>query len=129
MYSRRFFLYPFFDWYFLNLHASLQTAFFNDGAARNQQWPRTRVANFASLLRRPPTDFLLDLIQSPDALDRFGALYEIEKEIRGRPPEERREVRNTRSRPLLVSLHHWLQASLAKLSKKSDTSAAIRYAL
>src|SRR5208282_4265986 len=72
MYSRRFFLYPFFDWYFLNLHASLQTAFFNDGAARNQQWPRTRVANFASLLRRPPTDFLLDLIQSPDALDRFG---------------------------------------------------------
>jgi hypothetical protein len=31
--------------------------------------------------------------------------------------------------PLLESLHHWLGASLAKLSKKSDPSAAIRYAL
>jgi hypothetical protein len=46
-----------------------------------------------------------------------------------RAQEERREVRNTRSRPLLESIHHWLEASLAKLSKKSDTSAAIRYAL
>ena len=26
-------------------------------------------------------------------------------------------------------MHDWLEASLAKLSKKSDTSAAIRYAL
>ena len=70
--------------------------------------------------------------QSPiaaEAVERIGALYGIEKEIRGRPPEERREVRNTRSRPLLESIHHWLEASLAKLSKKSDTSAAIRYAL
>ena len=70
--------------------------------------------------------------QSPiasEAVERIGALYGIEKEIRGRPPDERREVRNTRSRPLLESLHHWLETSLAKLSKKSDTSAAIRYAL
>jgi hypothetical protein len=53
----------------------------------------------------------------------------IENEIRGRAPDERREVRNARSRPLLDSIHQWLEASLAKLSKKSDTSAAIRYAL
>ena len=31
--------------------------------------------------------------------------------------------------PLLASMHGWLQASLAKLSKKSDTAAAIRFAL
>jgi len=30
---------------------------------------------------------------------------------------------------LLDSLHDWLEASLTKLSKKSDTSVAIRYAL
>jgi transposase len=36
-----------------------------------------------------------------EALDRIGHLYGIEKEIRGRPPDERREVRQTRSRPLL----------------------------
>ena len=59
----------------------------------------------------------------------IAALYEIEKEIRGRPSEERREVRNARARPLLDSFHEWLQTSLAKLSRKSDTAAAVRYAL
>lgn len=64
-----------------------------------------------------------------EAIERIGALYAIEKEIRGRPPEARREVRTTRARPLLDSLCQWLQASLARLSRKSDTAAAVRYAL
>ena len=64
-----------------------------------------------------------------EAVGRIGELYGIEKEIRGRPPEQRREVRNARTRPLLDSMHQWAEASLSKLSKKSDTSAAIRYAL
>jgi hypothetical protein len=37
--------------------------------------------------------------------------------------------RQARARPLLDSLEQWLQANLAKLSKKSDTAVAIRYAL
>ena len=40
-----------------------------------------------------------------EALERIAALYAIEKEIRGRPPDERREIRQTRARPLLESLH------------------------
>jgi transposase len=64
-----------------------------------------------------------------EALQRIGELYGIEKEIRGTSPDERRKVRQSRSRPLLDAMHEWLEASLAKLSKKSDTSAAIRYAL
>jgi hypothetical protein len=60
-----------------------------------------------------------------EALQRIAALYAIEKEIRGRPPDERREVRNTRSRPLLESLKQWFE----KLSRKSDTAMAVRYAL
>jgi transposase len=64
-----------------------------------------------------------------EAIERIGPLYAIEKEIRGRPPDQRRTVRQTRSRPLLVSLHDWFEASLLKLSRKSDTTAAIRYAL
>jgi transposase len=56
-------------------------------------------------------------------------LYAIEKEIRGRPPDERREVRNTRSRPLLESLKQWFEETLGKLSRKSDTAMAVRYAL
>ena len=64
-----------------------------------------------------------------EALERIGALYAIEKEIRGRLPEERREVRNERARPLLESLKQWLEATLGKLSRKSDTALAVRYAL
>lgn len=64
-----------------------------------------------------------------EALERIAALYAIEKEIRGRPPEERREVRNTRSRPLLESLKQWCEETLGKLSRKSDTAMAVRYAL
>jgi transposase len=64
-----------------------------------------------------------------EAMARIGQLYAIEKEIRGRDPDARREVRLTRSRPLIESLHEWMQGSLAKLSTKSDTASAIRYAL
>jgi transposase len=64
-----------------------------------------------------------------EALARIAALYGIEKEIRGRPPDERQQVRHTRVRPLLQSLHNWFEVSLTKLSRKSDTTAAIRYAL
>jgi transposase len=64
-----------------------------------------------------------------EALERIAGLYAIEKEIRGRPPEARREVRNTRSRPLLESLKQWFEETLGKLSRKSDTAVAVRYAL
>jgi len=62
-------------------------------------------------------------------LERIAALYAIEEEIRGRPPDERRQVRQTRARPLLQSLHDWFEASLTTLSRKSVTRRAIRYAL
>jgi transposase len=64
-----------------------------------------------------------------EALERIGQLYGIEQEIRGRSPDERREVRQARSRPLLEALHVWLKATLGKLSQKSDVAVAIRYAL
>jgi transposase len=64
-----------------------------------------------------------------EALERIAALYVIEREIRGRPPDERRAIRQTRARPLLESLHAWLQSCLTKLSQKSDTTAAVKYAL
>ena len=43
------------------------------------------------------------------ALERIAELYAVEEEIRGRPAEERREIRNLRSRPLLESLKQWLE--------------------
>jgi transposase len=64
-----------------------------------------------------------------EALVRIGALYAIEEEIRGKPSDERHAVRHARSKPLLESLRQWFEATLSKLSRKSDTTAAIRYAL
>jgi len=64
-----------------------------------------------------------------EALERIAALYGIEKEIHGRAPEERLAARNERSRPLLESLKQWLEKMLERLSKKSDTALAVRYAL
>jgi len=64
-----------------------------------------------------------------EALRRIAALYGIEKEIRGRPPDERLQVRNARARPLLDALRVWLNEILSKVSKKSEVAEAIHYAL
>jgi transposase len=64
-----------------------------------------------------------------EALDRIGALYSIEREIRGQTAEQRQEVRQARAKPLLDELRRWLEQRLTTLSTKSDTSGAIRYAL
>jgi transposase len=64
-----------------------------------------------------------------EAMERIAALYAVEKEIRGRPADDRREIRNVRARPLLEALKQWLEETLAKLSRKSDTALAVRYAL
>ena len=64
-----------------------------------------------------------------EASERIAVLYAIEQEIRGSTPELRHHIRQTRAAPLLATMHTWLENTLAKLSKKSDTAAAIRYAL
>jgi transposase len=64
-----------------------------------------------------------------EALRRIGELYAIEEAIRGKPPDERLTIRRARARPLLNDLECWLHATLATLSRKSDTAAAILYAL
>jgi transposase len=64
-----------------------------------------------------------------EAVKRIGALYDIEREVRRNPAALRGEIRQARARPLLHELHHWLNKTLAGLSRKSDTALAIRYAL
>jgi transposase len=70
--------------------------------------------------------------QSPvaaEALERIGALYVIEAEIRGRPPDERAANRRARAGPLLDALREWLRQTLARVSKKSELAKAISYVL
>ena len=63
------------------------------------------------------------------ALEKIGELYEVEARIRGRPPDQRRSVRQKDASPLLADLERWLRRQLAKLAPKSTLAGAFRYAL
>jgi transposase len=64
-----------------------------------------------------------------EALQRIGALYAVERDIRGSLPALRARVRQERAGPLLEQLHQWLSATLQTVSAKSDLAGAIKYAL
>jgi transposase len=64
-----------------------------------------------------------------EALERIAGLYAIENDIRGRSAEERRAIRQERSRTTVDDLQPWLRAKLALISQKSKLAEAIRYAL
>jgi len=64
-----------------------------------------------------------------EALERIGALYAVEKDIRGRNPDERRGARQETSRPIVDALELWLRERLALISQKTKLAEAIRYAL
>ncbi len=64
-----------------------------------------------------------------EAVARIDALFEIERDINGKPPPERQRVRAEHSRPLVAELKIWLHAQHAKLSAHSETAKAIRYSL
>jgi transposase len=64
-----------------------------------------------------------------ETLRRIAALYAIEAEIGGKPPEIRQAVRQARSRPLVEALFTWFEAQLARLPGSSPTAQAIRYAM
>jgi transposase len=64
-----------------------------------------------------------------EALTRITDLYAVEKEIRGRTAEERRAVRQEKSKPVLDELEPWLHAKLDLISQKTKLAEAIRYAL
>lgn len=63
-----------------------------------------------------------------EALDRIGALFDIERPIKGQQPDIRRAVRQRTAKPKLDDLAVWLDAQLQKIPGKSDLAGAIRYA-
>ena len=64
-----------------------------------------------------------------EALERIAALFQIEAEINGRAPEERRAVRQERTLPRLADLKDVLEHALTSISRKSGLAVAIRYSL
>ncbi len=67
--------------------------------------------------------------QAIQALAFIGELYQIEADIRGKPPDERRRQRLQNAVPMLTSFKRWLDTTLMQISRKSELAKAIRYAL
>lgn len=63
-----------------------------------------------------------------EALERIGALFDVERAIAGKPPDERRAVRITQAQPRLDELAAWFDARLKLIPGKSELAGAIRYA-
>ena len=64
-----------------------------------------------------------------EALERIAKLYAVESEIRGRSADERRNLRQEKSRPIIDDLETWLRTKLGLISQKTKLAEAIRYAL
>ena len=62
-------------------------------------------------------------------LEMIGELYGIEADIRGKPPDERKRMRQEKARPLLATFEATIRAKLAMLSTKSALAKAINYSL
>lgn len=63
------------------------------------------------------------------AVRRIDELFAIEREINGKAPDERRAVRQDRSKPLVDALETWLRSERKKLSSKAPVAKAIDYSL
>jgi len=63
-----------------------------------------------------------------EAVERIDALFAIERDINGKPPPERRRIRNEHSRPLVTALETWLRRR-AKLSASKQVAKAIAHSL
>ena len=62
-------------------------------------------------------------------IERIGAIYAVEAEIRGRDADHRRQARQERTAPLMVDLKILMETALPDLSKKSRSAKAIGYCL
>lgn len=64
-----------------------------------------------------------------EALDRIGALYDIEREITGRSADLRKAVRQENSKPKVEAFRVWAERQLTRIPGKGDLAKAFRYGL
>lgn len=64
-----------------------------------------------------------------EAVRRIDALFDIERSVNGKLPEERLAVRQEQSAPLVADLHAWMREHRAGLSRKNDVAKAMNYML
>ncbi len=69
---------------------------------------------------------LFEATKSPlakTALEKIAALYRIEAEIRGQPPDDRLRIRREQSAPLFADLKAWLETTLRRVPGRSDMAS------
>ena len=64
-----------------------------------------------------------------EALDRIGALYDIEREVNGCPAEIRLAVRQKHSSPKVEAFFAWSEQQLSRIPGKGDLAKAFRYGM
>jgi len=64
-----------------------------------------------------------------EAVKRYDELFEIERQINGLSADERRAVRQDKSKPLFDDMHEWLTKERATLSRSSEVIEPIDYML
>lgn len=64
-----------------------------------------------------------------EALDRIGRFYDIERDISGRSADERRAIRQEKTKPLVEDFRQWAETQLTRLPGKGDLAKAFRYGL
>ena len=60
-----------------------------------------------------------------EAVKRFDAIFDVEREITGLDAETRREARQKLVHSRVAGLHDWLRAECARMSKHSPVAKAI----
>jgi hypothetical protein len=92
---------------------------------------RFREAACCAYLRRDFHDLWVST-KSPvarEALDRIGALYDIESRIAGQNADTRLAARQAHSKPKVEAFRAWAAQQVARIPAKGDLANAFRYAL
>ena len=62
-----------------------------------------------------------------EAVQRFDAIFDVEREINGLTAEARHDARQRLVRPMVSDLHDWLRSERARMSKHNPVAKAINY--
>jgi transposase len=68
-------------------------------------------------------------LASKEILQKISLLYDIERDVKGKPPDERKAIREEKALPLIDDLKTTMEGLRGKISGKSPLAGAIRYAL
>jgi len=63
------------------------------------------------------------------ALQYIGQLYDVEREVKNLNVDERRQLRQAKSKPLADALHQWMVLQRQKITDGSATAKALDYSL